>query len=150
MGEVLRVTAENLVKFTGGDVGILIRERTWVVKTWYYYIILLLAIGAFLLVKKVIESKRGYYFVSIREDQDAAESMGIDTTTYKTIALCLSGAITGIAGAFYTNYMGYIDPKVVFNLHDISIVTIMVVMVEVWPRIRGRPLEPSSWSSLPS
>jgi branched-chain amino acid transport system permease protein len=129
MGEVLRVTAENLVRFTGGDVGILIRERTWVGKAWYYYIILLLAIGTFLLVKKVIESKLGYYFVSIREDQDAAESLGIDTTFYKTIALCLSGAITGLAGAFYTNYMGYIDPKVVFSLHDISIVTIMVVMV---------------------
>ena len=129
MGEVLRVTAENLVKFTGGDVGILIRERTWVEKTWFYYIILLLGIGAFIVVKKVVESKLGYYFVSIREDQDAAESMGIDTTLYKTVALCLSGALTGLAGAFYTNYMGYIDPKVVFNLHDISIVTIMVVMV---------------------
>jgi branched-chain amino acid transport system permease protein len=129
MGEVFRVAAENLVKFTGGDVGILIRERTWVVKTWYYYIILLLGIGAFLLVKKVIESKWGYYFVSIREDQDAASSLGINTTLYKTIALCLSGALTGVAGAFYMNYMGYIDPKIVFALHDISIVTIMVVMV---------------------
>jgi branched-chain amino acid transport system permease protein len=129
IGEVLRVTFGNLVKLTGGDVGIMIRERTWVGKSWYYYIILLLGVGVFLLVKKVIQSKLGYYFVSIREDQDAAESLGIDTTFYKTIALCLSGAITGLAGAFYTNYMGYIDPKVVFSLHDISIVTIMVVMV---------------------
>jgi branched-chain amino acid transport system permease protein len=129
MGEVLRVTSENLVKFTGGDVGILIRERTWVEKIWYYYIILALTIATYLLVKRVIESKLGYYFVSIREDQDAAESLGIDTTFYKTIALCLSGTLTGLAGAFYTSYMGYIDPKVVFNLHDISIVTIMVVMV---------------------
>jgi len=129
MGEVLRVTSENLVKLTGGDVGILIRERTWVGKTWYYYVVLLLGVGTFILVKKVIASKLGYYFVSIREDQDAAESLGIDTTFYKTIALCLSGTLTGMAGAFYTNYMGYIDPKVVFSLHDISIVTIMVVMV---------------------
>ncbi len=129
MGEVLRVTAENLVSLTGGDVGIMLRERTWVGKTWYYYIILSAAIGTFFLVKKAVESKLGYYFVSIREDQDAAESLGIDTTFYKTVALCLSGAITGVAGAFYTNYMGYIDPKVVFALHDISIVTIMVVMV---------------------
>ena len=37
--------------------------------------------------------------------------------------------LTGFAGAFYMNYMGYIDPKVVFALHDISIVTIMVVMI---------------------
>ena len=129
VGVIMRIVAENMVKVTGGDLGIMIRERTWVEKTWYYYIILAIAVGAFLAVKKVIHSKLGYYFVAIREDQDAAESLGIDTTLYKTIALCLSAVITGLAGAFYTNYMGYIDPKVVFALHDISIITIMVVMV---------------------
>ncbi len=129
MGVILRITAENLVKITGGDIGIMIRERTWVEKIWYYYIILALAVMTFLVVKQVVGSKLGYYFVAIREDQDAAESLGIDTTYYKTVALCLSGVITGLAGAFYTNYMGYIDPKVVFALHDISIITIMVVMV---------------------
>jgi branched-chain amino acid transport system permease protein len=129
MGVILRIVAENLVDFTGGDLGIMIRERTWVEKIWYYYIILAIACGTFIVVKMVIESKLGYYFVAIREDQDAAESLGINTTFYKTIALCLSAVLTGFAGAFYTNYMGYIDPKVVFALHDISIVTIMVVMV---------------------
>jgi branched-chain amino acid transport system permease protein len=129
VGVIMRIAAENLVKVTGGDLGIMIRERTWVEKTWYYYIILLIAAATFVTVKKVIQSKLGYYFVAIREDQDAAESLGIDTTRYKTIALCVSAVITGLAGAFYTNYMGYIDPKVVFALHDISIITIMVVMV---------------------
>ncbi len=128
-GEVMRITSENLVDLTGGDLGIMIQERTWVGKTWYYYIILFIAASAFLLIKKLVESKLGYYFVAIREDQDAAESMGINTTLYKTVALCISGALTGIAGAFYMNYMGYIDPKVVFGLHDISIITIMIVMV---------------------
>ena len=129
MGVILRVTAENLTGITEGDLGIMIRERTWVDKTWYFYVILVIALLSFALVKKVIESKLGYYFVAIREDQDAAESLGINTTLYKTIALSLSAVITGLAGAFYTNYMGYIDPKIVFALHDISIVTIMVVMV---------------------
>jgi branched-chain amino acid transport system permease protein len=129
MGVILRIVAENLVEVTGGDLGIMIRERTWVEKIWYYYIILAIACATFLTVKAVIQSKLGYYFVAIREDQDAAESLGINTTLYKTIALCLSAVLTGLAGAFYTNYMGYIDPKVVFALHDISIVTIMVVMV---------------------
>ena len=149
LGEVFRVTAENLVKFTQGDLGIMIKQRTWVDKTWYYYIILLIALGTFVLVKKVIESKLGYYFVAIREDQDAAESMGIDTTLYKTIALCLSGTLTGMAGAFYMNYMGYIDPTVVFPLYDISIVTVMVVMVGGVATYWGPRSEPSSWSSLP-
>ena len=129
MGVILRVTAENLNWLTEGDLGIMIRERTWVDKTWYFYIILLIAAGTYLVVKWIVGSKLGYYFVAIREDQDAAESLGINTTFYKTIALCLSALITGLAGAFYTSYMGYIDPKVVFALHDISIVAIMVVMV---------------------
>lgn len=129
IGVILRVTAENLTGLTQGDLGIMIRERTWIGKTWYYYIILLIAALTFFIVRKVMESKLGYYFVAIREDQDAAESLGINTTLYKTIALCLSGMFTGGAGAFYMNYMGYIDPKVVFALHDISIVAIMVVMI---------------------
>lgn len=129
MGVILRVTAENLNWLTEGDLGIMIRERTWVDKTWYFYIILLIAAGTYLSIKMIIKSKLGYYFVAIREDQDAAESLGINTTLYKTIALCMSAVLTGLAGAFYTNYMGYIDPKVVFALHDISIVAIMVVMV---------------------
>ncbi|MDA8079790.1 MAG: branched-chain amino acid ABC transporter permease [Nitrospiraceae bacterium] len=129
IGVILRVTAENLTSLTEGDLGIMIRERTWIEKTWYFYVVLTLAAITFYLVKRVIESRLGYYFVAIREDQDAAESLGINTTLYKTVALCLSAVFTGLAGAFYTNYMGYIDPKVVFALHDISIVTIMVVMI---------------------
>ena len=129
LGEICRVTTENLTTFTQGNMGIMIRERTWVDKTWYFYIILLIAAGTFILIKAVMESKWGYYFVAIREDQDAAESLGIDTTFYKTISLCLSGVITGIAGAFFMNYMGYIDPGVVFPLYDISITLVMVVMV---------------------
>jgi branched-chain amino acid transport system permease protein len=129
IGVIMRIVTENLVKLTGGDLGIMIRERTWIEKTWFYYIILLIAAATFIAVRQIIRSKLGYYFVAIREDQDAAESLGINTTLYKTIALCVSAVITGLAGAFYTNYMGYIDPKVVFALHDISIITIMVVMV---------------------
>lgn len=129
LGEVCRVAAENLVPLTQGNLGIMIKERTWVGKTEYYYVILAIATATFFLIKKVIKSKLGYYFVAIREDQDAAESLGIDTTFYKTISLCLSGILTGIAGAFYMNYMGYIDPTIVFSLSDVSILTVMVVMV---------------------
>jgi len=128
MGEVMRITSENLDWLTGGSLGITL-QRTWVEKTYYYYIILAIAAITFVVVKLLMRSKLGYYFVAIREDQDAAESLGINTTLYKTIALCISGALTGVVGAFYTNYMGYIDPHVVFALHDVSIVTIMIVMV---------------------
>jgi branched-chain amino acid transport system permease protein len=129
IGEVFRVFAENLDWLTQGNLGILIQERTWVEKTWFFYVILVIAALSFYLVKRVIESKWGYYFVAIREDQDAAESLGINTTLYKTLALSLSAVICAIAGAFYTNYMGYIDPSIVFSLGDLSIPAVMVVMV---------------------
>ncbi len=48
MGVILRIVAENLVDVTGGDLGIMIRERTWIEKTWYYYIILAIACGTFI------------------------------------------------------------------------------------------------------
>ena len=128
IGELLRIIAENLVDLTQGNLGVLVR-RTWVEKDPYYYVILALALGTYFLIQKIMESRWGYYFVAIREDQDAAESLGINTTLYKTIALTISAVITGFTGAFYMNYMGYIDPQIVFSLGDISILTIMVVMV---------------------
>jgi len=129
IGEVLRVTAQNLDKLTQGDLGILLKHRSWTDKQNFYWVILLLALGTFYAIKALVGSRLGYYFVAIREDQDAAESLGIDTTLYKTIALTVSGVLTGLAGAFYFNYMGYIDPKVVFDLPGISILAIMIVMV---------------------
>ncbi|HMK43148.1 MAG TPA: branched-chain amino acid ABC transporter permease [Dissulfurispiraceae bacterium] len=129
IGEIFRVFAENLEDFTQGNLGIMIQERTWVEKEPFFYIILAIAALTFVVVKLVAESKWGYYFVAVREDQDAAESLGINSTLYKTLALSLSGIFTGIAGAFYMNYMGYIDPGIVFALGDISILTVMVVMV---------------------
>jgi len=126
---ILGITAGNLVDVTGGDLGIMIRERTWVGKTGYFYVALALAAATYAVVVKLVGSRLGYYFLAIREDQDAAESIGIDTTRVKTAALAISAVLTGLAGAFYTNYMGYIDPKVVFALHDVSILAIMVVMV---------------------
>lgn len=128
IGELLRIIAENLVDLTQGNLGVLIR-RTWVEKDPYYYVILAVALGTYFLIKQIMASRWGYYFVAIREDQDAAESLGINTTLYKTIALTISAVITGFTGAFYMNYMGYIDPQIVFSLGDISIVMIMVVMV---------------------
>lgn len=128
LGEIMRITAENLTDLTQGNLGIMI-QRTWVEKTGYYYIILLVAAATYTVIKLLAESRWGYYFVAIREDQDAAESLGINTTLYKTIALTVSAVLTGFSGAFYMNYMGYIDPQVVFSLGDISILTIMVVMV---------------------
>ena len=127
-GEILRLVANNWVDFTEGMVGILIIQ-TFDSKLPYYYLILGIAALCLLVISLVMNSKLGYYFVSVREDQDAAESLGINTTLYKNISLMISSFFTGTAGAFYLNYMGFIDPSVVFSLHNISIQAILVGII---------------------
>ncbi|MBW1923739.1 MAG: branched-chain amino acid ABC transporter permease [Deltaproteobacteria bacterium] len=128
LNEVMRHIATIWEDLTGGMVGILIIQ-TFVSKVPYYYIALALAVAAVIGVQAVMGSKWGYYFVSIREDQDAAESLGIDTHLYKMISLNIAAFLTGMAGSLYMNYMGFIDPEVVFSLHDISIMAILVGIV---------------------
>lgn len=128
LAEVLRLVATNWVDFTNGMVGILLIP-TFKSKIPYYYIIGGIAFLSVVIVAIIAGSKLGYWFLAIREDQDAAESMGIPTTRYKLLSLCISAFFTGIAGSFYLNYMGFIDPSIVFSLPDISIMVILVAII---------------------
>jgi len=127
-GEIIRLIATNWESLTDGMVGILIIQ-TFKSKLPYYYIAFALALACVYTIRLIMESKWGYYFVSIREDEDAAASMGINTTLYKNVSLLVSSFFTGMAGAFYMNYMAFIDPEVVFSLHFISIMAILVGIV---------------------
>ncbi|MCX5847010.1 MAG: branched-chain amino acid ABC transporter permease [Deltaproteobacteria bacterium] len=127
-GEIFRLIATNWEDLTDGMVGILIIQ-TYTSKIPYYYIALALSTLCIFVIYLVMKSKWGYYFVSIREDQDAAASLGINTTLYKNVSLMISSFFTGTAGAFYMNYMAFIDPHVVFSLHYISIMAILVGIV---------------------
>lgn len=127
-GEIFRLIATNWESLTEGMVGILIIQ-TFKSKLPYYYIALAVAFLSILFIHLVMQSKWGYYFVSIREDQDAAESLGINISLYKNVSLMISSFFTGMAGAFYMNYMAFIDPHVVFSLHYISIMAILVGIV---------------------
>ena len=128
LNEIMRHIATIWESLTEGMVGVLIMQ-SFVSKLPYYYIALALAVASVLCVEWIIHTRLGYYFVSIREDQDAAESLGIDTHYYKMVSLSFAAFLTGMAGSLYMNYMGFIDPEVVFSLHDISIMAILVGIV---------------------
>ena len=128
LAEVLRLVALNWRSLTNGAEGILFIPA-FNSKAWYYWIILALAAVCFIVIRLVMRSKLGFYFLSIREDQDCAESLGIDTTKYKLYSLLISAFFTGVAGSFYMNYMGFIDPGIVFSVHDISVMMILVTML---------------------
>lgn len=128
IGEIFRLVTIDWRSMTDGMDGILIIQ-SFRSKLPYYYLALALAVACVFAVYLVLRSKWGYYFVAIREDQDVAETIGISSFRYKSLSLMISSYFTGMAGAFYMNYMAFIDPHVVFSLHDISIMAILVAII---------------------
>jgi branched-chain amino acid transport system permease protein len=137
--EIFRLIATNWESLTEGMVGIMIIQ-SFRSKLPYYYLALALAAGSIWTFDRVIRSKWGFYLIAIREDPDAAESIGINTTRYKNVSLLLSSLFTGTAGAFYMNYMAFIDPEIVFSLHHISIMAILVGIIGGVGTIWGPPV----------
>jgi branched-chain amino acid transport system permease protein len=82
----------------------------------YYYLALALMLLATGVVALVERSRLGAYLQAIREDEDAAESLGVDTFRYKLAAIVLSAFLTGLGGAFYANYLFSLQPNAVFGI----------------------------------
>ncbi len=82
-----------------------------------YWAILLLAFLTLLICYKIFSSKFGLRLLAIREDEQAAETLGIHTTQDKIIAFTLSAFLVGLAGAIHFTYQNYVDPPFAFNIH---------------------------------
>lgn len=115
--EVLRLIAKNLVNVTGGDVGaqvpVLFPGHS---VTSFCYASILLAALAFGLSYRVERSRFGYYLMAIRENEDTALSVGVNTARVKLWALLLSAAITALAGALYASLFLFIVPDQVLGV----------------------------------
>jgi len=85
-------------------------------KAPYYYIILAMLVVTVLIAYWIEKSKLGFYFRAIKNDPDAARSLGIDLTKYKLMAMIISAALTAMAGTFYAQYVLFIDPHTVMPL----------------------------------
>lgn len=94
----------------------------------YYYIILaFLAIACFV-VWRLERSRLGFYFRAIRDEPEAASSLGVNVTLYKSFAFMISAGLMSMAGAFYCQYVLVIDPETVFPLSLSILVVLMAVM----------------------
>lgn len=120
------------VEYIGGARGIYFPLKwgwihfTFRAKEPYYFIAMGMMIIAMIFVYYIEYSHIGYYLKAIREDIDAADSLGINVTKYKMIAMMFSAALAGIAGTFYGQYLLFIDPNTMFLLSiPIMLVAIM-------------------------
>ncbi len=84
--------------------------------TMFYYVILAATVLAFILCRWLIRSRIGYFWLAIREDEQAARAAGIDTFRYKMWAVTISAAITSFAGVFYAFFYNNLFPEQVFGI----------------------------------
>ncbi len=84
--------------------------------TMFYYVMLALVVAALGLSRALIRGRIGFYWQAIREDQDAAEALGINAFRYKLAAVALSAAMTAIAGAIQAFYYNNLYPSSVFAI----------------------------------
>ena len=82
----------------------------------YYYIALGFVVASLIAVRILEISKVGRFIVAIREDEEAAQALGVNTFKYNMIAIAISAFMTSLGGAFYANYIFYLHPNSLFGM----------------------------------
>ena len=118
--EVLRILA-SVAPITGAGVGILIaldlRPQAFQFQSRvpFYWIVLALVAIALLIVRLIERSRFGAWLVAVRENEDAARAVGVDTARVKIAAMTISAAITAAGGGFYAQYFLFIDSGIAYG-----------------------------------
>jgi branched-chain amino acid transport system permease protein len=84
--------------------------------TMFYYVMLALAVAAWALCAWLLRSRAGYYWQAIREDEEAAQALGINTFRWKMLAVTISAAMTALAGVFFAFYYNNLFPEQIFHI----------------------------------
>ena len=131
-GESIRILANNM-SFTNGAMGITtidpIRIGSFVAKSVqdYYYLLLVILIILVILIRRLENSRIGNAWMAVREDELAAECMGLPTRNLKLLA-CFIGAISaGMAGVFFAAMETYVSPVSFKFIESITVVAMVVV-----------------------
>jgi len=120
-GEIIRVIIEN-TPFFGGAIGLSpIPHRADFAWIWA------VAIVTILVAKRLRDSTHGRAFLSVREDEVAAEAMGIDTTGYKVRAFVISAFFAGVAGALSGAFEGNLAPQSFTFVRSFEVVAMVVL-----------------------
>jgi branched-chain amino acid transport system permease protein len=82
----------------------------------FYYVILTLAAAACALSAWLLRTRSGYYWIAIREDEEAARALGVHTFRWKMLAMIISAAMTSVAGVFFAFYSNNLFPEQVFHI----------------------------------
>lgn len=120
-GEIVKVIIQN-VDYVGGARGI-----SGIPGKTSFLIVFIGAALCYAILKNLIHSSKGRAIMSIREDEIAAEAMGINSTKYKMIAFVIGSSMAGLAGGLYAHFNSFIDPASFNFAKSIELITYVVL-----------------------
>ncbi|NJN82967.1 MAG: branched-chain amino acid ABC transporter ATP-binding protein/permease [Caldilineaceae bacterium] len=134
-GEIIRILALSdwLAPLIGGAQGVLFIPKPQLANyvfggpQQFYYIILAACLLMLVVSMRLNNSRSGRQWMAMREDEDAAGAMGMDTTVAKLLAFTLSAASGGLAGAIFASKLGTIFPHSFSLLISINVLSIIIV-----------------------
>ena len=113
--EIIRIIAQTWAPVTGGALGIKNIPYPWFFgldtfrPKYYYFIFLLIGVVFLLVTNRVLKSRVGRAWISIREDQIAAKSLGVQTSFYKSLNFMYGAFWAGVVGCAYAPFVNYIE-----------------------------------------
>jgi branched-chain amino acid transport system permease protein len=126
--EIIRVWMINWTDVTGGASGIILPLPSNYSILPYYFLGLFLMLACIIFAYKLSVSKTGLAFITIREDEDASRSLGVNIFKYKTLALLFSAFFFGVAGGLHVSYLFIAEPHSVFSI-TWSVAPVFMVIV---------------------
>ena len=132
-GEIMYQIFVNWTSVTGGTKGIkgipspILFGTSFRSNEKYFYLIFAILVAIIFLTRNLINSRTGRAMLSIRENDIAAEAMGVNVPVYKLIAFMISTFFAGIAGALYAHMIRYVSPESFVNAESSAVLAMMVV-----------------------
>jgi branched-chain amino acid transport system permease protein len=127
--ELVRITLNAEYEFTRGDMGLTVPHLyPTVSKLPYYFTILILLAGSLLIMGALLRSRYGLFFRAIREHEEAASAMGVNTVRYKIMAFVISSFFAGLAGGFFAHYVGTLTPNSIMEIPRMGLLIAMSVI----------------------
>ncbi|MBI2370175.1 MAG: branched-chain amino acid ABC transporter permease [Deltaproteobacteria bacterium] len=136
--EILQLVALNWVELTRGPMGLPgVKRASLEVPGLFsfrfeselsnYYLVLAAALACIFVTTRIIGSRVGNAFLAIRENDDLAASVGVNTFHYKMLAFVIGMTYAGIAGSLYAHYVGYVSPELLSFFYSYTVIIMVVV-----------------------
>ncbi len=132
-GEIIRILINNMDKLTNGPKGIWqidppeIFSHKLIRPIEYYYLILIFCIVSFFIMNRLSNSRIGRAWIAMREDEEAAQAMGVDILKYKLLAFGTGAAFAGVGGIIFAARQGSIFPADFTLMVSINVLLIVIL-----------------------